>query len=625
MPSFTIVLPTLGKSRFLAETLESVLGQFETGLSAELLIVTPSAQDLVAECLPCDQHPFLTTRLIEHPPSGPAAAFNCGLAHATGDLIACIADDDVFLPGAFERAQSGFESDAGAELVYGGIEQVDEDTIAYRRRIPRRLTASRIVRKSDALHPSLFFQRRILDRVGMLDDSLDHHHWYEFTLRCHLAGLKFVRVKECLAGKRRHRNNRRFGNHQALQLESKSAERVDLLKKHLGTLPAVAALDLAQCRSQHQGVDVLTKGYDRTVMRNLSDILRETSEHDGASVKMPSRAGLVGTYAKNQILLATKYPRIITRYFPGPIQRATRSVFRSRLFQLKQHDPRPPRLSVLPSGSNAELSIGVVTPNYNTAEYLERTIESVVGQEFPLLQYVVQDGNSNDGSVEIVRRHADRLHAWDSSPDTGQTQAINRGMRRIDTDIMAYLNSDDVLLPGSLSFVSEYFRDHPDVDVIYGHRLIIDGQDHEIGRWVLPPHDSRAIAFVDYIPQETMFWRRRAWQAVGSSLDETFQFAMDWDLILRFRAAGMNFVRVPRFLGAFRVIETQKTQVLLETLGTTEMNRLRKRELGRVPSSRETRRAVRPYRLRQWVQHHAHTLFESAPTETATEDSSKAA
>ena len=160
--------------------------------------------------------------------------------------------------------------------------------------------------------------------------------------------------------------------------------------------------------------------------------------------------------------------------------------------------------------------------------------------------------------------------------------------------------------------MSEYFRRNPKVDVIYGHRLIIDGNDQEIGRWILPKHDDHAIKFADYIPQETMFWRRSAWNAVGASLDESFQFAMDWDLILRFRAAGMNFVRVPRFLGAFRVIETQKTQVLLETLGATEMNRLRRRELGHIPTSREMRRAIRPYRFRQWVQHHTHTLLEPA-------------
>ena len=86
---------------------------------------------------------------------------------------------------------------------------------------------------------------------------------------------------------------------------------------------------------------------------------------------------------------------------------------------------------------------------------------------------------------------------------------------------------------------------------------------------------------------------------------------MDWDLILRFRAAGMKFVRVPRFLGAFRLVESQKTQALLETVGHTEMNRLRIREFGRIPTRREMSRAIRPYRLRQWFQHHLTSLTGS--------------
>jgi glycosyltransferase involved in cell wall biosynthesis len=224
----------------------------------------------------------------------------------------------------------------------------------------------------------------------------------------------------------------------------------------------------------------------------------------------------------------------------------------------------------------------------------------VVDQEYPRLEYIVQDGGSTDESLSLIRKYEAKLASWDSSPDRGQTHAINRGMRKTTGEIMAFLNSDDILLPGSLAYVAAYFRRNPHVDVVYGHRLLINERGQDIGRWVLPPHDDNAIVFADYVPQETMFWRRRAWERVGSQLDESFCFALDWDLILRFRAAGLQFVRLPRFLGGFRITEEQKTTQLIQTVGAREMARLRERELGREPSRREIRKGIRSYMWRHW-------------------------
>ena len=95
---------------------------------------------------------------------------------------------------------------------------------------------------------------------------------------------------------------------------------------------------------------------------------------------------------------------------------------------------------------------------------------------------------------------------------------------------MAYLNSDDLLLPGALPTVAAYFAQHPEVEVVYGHRVVIDEAGDEIGRWVLPPHDDKALRWADYIPQETLFWRRSIWGKSGGRMDETFRFALDWEL-----------------------------------------------------------------------------------------------
>ena len=118
---------------------------------------------------------------------------------------------------------------------------------------------------------------------------------------------------------------------------------------------------------------------------------------------------------------------------------------------------------------------------------------SMFDQSYPNLEYYVQDGGSSDGTIEIIKRYADRLTGWDSRPDNGQSQAINLGFAKTSGEIMAWLNSDDILLPGALSCVAEYFRLHPEVDVIYGYRVLIDEDDQEIGRWILPAHDDEVL------------------------------------------------------------------------------------------------------------------------------------
>ncbi len=286
-----------------------------------------------------------------------------------------------------------------------------------------------------------------------------------------------------------------------------------------------------------------------------------------------------------------------------PIARLIRrsyEIIRPRLGRLSQYPARSlichvdrnrHALSVYPR-------ISIVTPSYQQGGYIERTIQSILGQSYPNLQYFVQDGGSKDGTVDVLKQYEDRLSGWTSEKDSGQSQAINHGFAHTDGEIMAWLNSDDLLLPGALHTVADYFNRHPDVDVVYGNRLMVDESDMEIGRWIMPGHDSEVLSWVDYIPQETLFWRRRIWEMVGGKIDETFRFAMDWDLLVRFRDAGARFGHIPRFLGAFRIHEHQKTSAAIDEIGHQEMNRIRERILGRVPSRKEIRKAVLPYLLK---------------------------
>jgi glycosyltransferase involved in cell wall biosynthesis len=266
--------------------------------------------------------------------------------------------------------------------------------------------------------------------------------------------------------------------------------------------------------------------------------------------------------------------------------------------QFRAYAPRPLKLLTAVGASANDLpSITLVTPSYQQAAYLERTIRSVLDQRYPALEYVVIDGGSRDGTLDILQRYDGSLTRWMSEPDRGQADAICKGFRQSSGEIMAYLNSDDLLLPNSLTTVARFFADHPDVDVLYGHRIIVDEADREINRWILPKHDPGTLAWIDWIPQETLFWRRSAWEAVGG-IDTAFQFALDWDLLLRFQSAGLRIERINRFIGAFRFHPEQKSNTSFEGVGSEEIRRLQRRSLGREPTSEEVQAAIFGYVIR---------------------------
>ncbi|CAN5463525.1 hypothetical protein BH10ACT11_BH10ACT11_12850 [soil metagenome] len=277
----------------------------------------------------------------------------------------------------------------------------------------------------------------------------------------------------------------------------------------------------------------------------------------------------------------------------------------NRLNRLQHHEPRPLRLPASywrqPAPRPAP-TISIVTPSLNQGRFVGHTVASVLDQAYPALEYVVQDGGSEDETMGLLEPQRGRLHHLASVSDGGQAQALNRGFERTGGEIMCYLNSDDLLLPGSLAFVADYFRGNPNVDVLYGDRIMIDRFGEDIGRWVLPPHEDEILDWVDFVPQETLFWRRSAWEAAGSEIDESFRFAMDWDLLLRLRDSGSKIVHVRRFLGAFRIHNDQKTAALIESDGKPEMERIRTRIHGREPSQREILAAIRPYVWRHVVQ-----------------------
>jgi glycosyltransferase involved in cell wall biosynthesis len=277
--------------------------------------------------------------------------------------------------------------------------------------------------------------------------------------------------------------------------------------------------------------------------------------------------------------------------------------FGARLHRHVHYRPRPLRVPDWYLAAKAPAPaprIAIVTPSLNQGNFIASTIESVISQGYPNLAYHVQDGGSTDHTEDTLKQFGSAM-SWEIARDLGQAHAINRGFAQVRGDVMAYLNSDDTLVPGTLAYVASFFAAHPEIDIVYGHRIIIDNNGDEVGRWVLPPHDDDVLKWADFVPQETLFWRSRVWDKLGG-FDETFQYALDWEFLLRVQHHGFRFARLPRFLGCFRVHNDQKTSFMGE-VGARESALLRERYIGRKVKPEDIDRAIRPY-LRRHVLFH---------------------
>lgn len=203
--------------------------------------------------------------------------------------------------------------------------------------------------------------------------------------------------------------------------------------------------------------------------------------------------------------------------------------------------------------------ISIITPSYQQSAFIEETLLSVKGQRYANIEHIVIDGLSTDGTQEILNRYASLYNLkWISEKDSGQTEALNKGFRRVTGDIIGWINSDDTYLPGAFNKVMECFACNPDVDWVYGNAYWIDKNGNVMGIYEAKDFDLSRLAYEGmYIPQPTVFVKRELLNSIGC-LDEKIYTTMDYDYCLRLGAVG-RAKYIPEVLAARRLHEDTKT------------------------------------------------------------------
>ena len=203
--------------------------------------------------------------------------------------------------------------------------------------------------------------------------------------------------------------------------------------------------------------------------------------------------------------------------------------------------------------------ITVVTPSYNQAQFLEQTILSVIGQNYPNLEYIVMDGGSNDGSQEIIKKYEHHFTYWQSQKDNGQGAAINAGFERATGDIFCWLNSDDMFMPGVLLKIGEMFSKITEPAIVFGNCLHLYEQSSKArGSDVESDHKRFQIELYDYIIQPSSFWNKEAW-AKNGKLSESFHYTFDWEWFIRAKRDGIRFLPIRDYLSLYRIHDAHKT------------------------------------------------------------------
>lgn len=521
VPTISVVVPSYNQGRFLAECLDSIVSQQYPAL--ELIVMDGGSTDQSVDVI--RRYEAHLSHWQSGRDGGQSAAINAGVVRACGDLVAWLNSDDLYHDGALWSVARAWSKYPGRGLYIGNGFRLDDKTKLRTRHNPRHMAFSRKALREGldyVLQPSAFFNRADWNATGGLDERLQFCMDWDILIRI--------------------------------------AER-----------NAVVLIDdFLSLSREYDDTKTASGGF-----RRVDELLRMVKSHTGEEMTIGGSIYAIWTLLSEQ--MSGSASNTFRHHIHQALLDATRRL--SSLDAFRDGSPDfsdPGDSSYLPipaadaprqptAAGVVWPTITVVIPSLNQAAFLERALRSAIDQGYPKLELIVIDGGSTDGSLDIIDRYSDHLAHWESAPNGGPAQAVNRGFSRAKGEVLVWLDADTMMADGALHAAGVAFARDQRLDLLYGDTLLIDARDqpgiveqgeYKSGLYLGEMQDRNRIpaywSYRDSVVQSAIYFRRRLLDRSGS-LDERYQFAADVELL--FRISGQAEIRkIDKVLALQRVI-----------------------------------------------------------------------
>jgi len=523
-PKISIVIPSLNQAGFLREAIESVVSQAYP--QCQLIVMDGGSTDGSVDIIKSFAKEIDYWQSM--PDGGHSAAINEGVKRADGDLVCWLNSDDFLLEDALWIVGRAARVHPNFGIYIGNGFRFHEKPQTRAPFCSRSLGFNRRALKEGldyVQQPSTFYRRSAWEKTGGLDPNLKFGLDWDLLIRV-ADKYPVVLINEFLSCSREYENTKTASGGLARALEL-----CEISRRHTGQQVTVGALvyllETLRCGLLTNQSETVCYNLAAAEQQARKDLVKLAGHSDGFPVSLDA----------------------------GDVTFVPLANSEQRRRRTDGHD--------LPT-------ISIVTPSFNQAEFLPRTLASVAAQRYPRLEHIVMDGGSTDGSRDVLTAHSDQLSYWEHQKDHGAAHAINKGFRRATGEVLSWLNSDDMLADGALDVVGRIFRDNPEVDAVFGNAIYVDADDKPIvvdhGDYktalyfgVAQPRERIPAywSYVHAVPQPTVFFRRRLLDKVGF-LDEEYKFIFDFELFFRFSAVT-KLVKIERTLAFYRIHQSAKT------------------------------------------------------------------
>ena len=523
-PKISVITPSYNQGQFLEECIKSVLDQNYPNL--EYIVIDGGSTDASVEII--KKYESRIAYWVSEKDNGQSDAINKGFSHATGDIIAWLNSDDLYYERSLWKVADIYNRHAeqikqvGFILGNGYRYGWPEKTMS--RFCPKNVAFSRKVLAEGLdyiLQPSVFIMRDAAEKAGYLKESLHYCMDWEWWFRLS-ENHKVIVTDHMLSLSREY----------------------DETKTSTGKMRRW--IEIQQLTQLMSGKEMTAGG-----LFFLAETLK------GLDPKLINDDHLAGLWTDARAGLQD----LCDQQDSFPYESDENTIVDVPVCYMAQSADIP-KLERYPK-------ITVVTPSYNQAEYLERTIQSVLSQGYPNLEYIIFDGGSTDNSVEIIKKYEDKITFWKSEKDKGPADAINKGLRMATGEIIGWLNSDDVFTKESLFRVAQKYLEG--AQVMYGHALYVDRDDVPVA---MDHGYQKTKIYLGYqqdfnqtikywqtiymIPQPTVFWRKELMDSYGLP-NEKYKFIFDYDYFLRFTQKGIAFSLIDEVQALYRIHNESKT------------------------------------------------------------------